>query len=67
MNLRAFVKQGKAAAIRDVVDLMASKNQGEKLLAVNAAPDFIEDHGHYFGSRLKPEEQRALIEFLKTF
>ena len=67
VNLRAFVKQGKTAAIRDVVDLMTSSNQGEKLLAVNAAPDFIEDHGHYFGSRLKPEEQRALIEFLKTF
>lgn len=38
-----------------------------KLLALNTAPDFIEDHGHEFGSRLPPEEQRALIEYLKTF
>jgi hypothetical protein len=38
-----------------------------RLLALNTAPDFIEDHGHEFGSRLSPEEQRALIEYLKTF
>lgn len=38
-----------------------------KLLALNTAPDFIEDHGHEFGSRLSPEQQRALIEYLKTF
>ncbi|HEX6086631.1 MAG TPA: hypothetical protein VF266_19025, partial [Thermoanaerobaculia bacterium] len=39
----------------------------EKLLALNTAPDFIEDHGHEFGSRLPPDQQRALIEYLKTF
>jgi hypothetical protein len=38
-----------------------------QLLPLNTAPDFIEDHGHQFGSRLSPEEQRALIEFMKTF
>ncbi len=54
-------------ALRDVVELMKAKDPAEKLLALNGAPDFIEDHGHYFGSRLTPEEQRALIEYLKTF
>lgn len=38
-----------------------------QLLPLNIAPDFIEDHGHQFGSRLSPGEQRALIEFMKTF
>ena len=61
------------------VDLVANINLRElvrdhggdadisKLLALNTAPDFIEDHGHQFGSRLSPGEQRALIEFMKTF
>ncbi len=38
-----------------------------QLLALNSAPDFIEDHGHEFGSRLAPAEQQALIEYMKTF
>jgi hypothetical protein len=38
-----------------------------QLLALSTAPDFIEDHGHEFGSRLTPTEQRALIEYMKTF
>jgi hypothetical protein len=38
-----------------------------QLLALNSAPDFIEDHGHEFGKRLAPAEQKALIEYLKTF
>jgi len=38
-----------------------------QLLALNTAPDFIEDHGHEFGSRLTPAEQRAVIEYMKTF
>lgn len=38
-----------------------------QLLALNSAPDFIEDHGHEFGKRLAPAEQTALIEYLKTF
>ena len=39
----------------------------ERLVALNGAPDFIEDHGHEFGSRLAPAEQQALIEYMKTF
>ena len=38
-----------------------------QLLAKNLAPDFIEDHGHTFGSNLPDADKRALIEFLKTF
>jgi hypothetical protein len=38
-----------------------------QMLAINGAPDFIEDHGHEFGSRLAPAQQRALIEYMKTF
>ncbi len=37
------------------------------LLKYNQAPDFIEDHGHLFGTDLPDEDKRALIEFLKTF
>jgi cytochrome c peroxidase len=38
------------------------------LLALNQAPDFIEDHGHdsHYGD-LTGAEKRALIEFMKTF
>lgn len=36
------------------------------LLKQNQAPDFIEDHGHYFGTDLPDEDKRSLIEFLKT-
>ena len=37
------------------------------LLKYNTAPDFIEDHGHEFGTDLPDEDKQALIEFLKTF
>jgi len=39
-----------------------------ELLALNQAPDFIEDHGHdsHFGE-LTDVEKRALIELMKTF
>ncbi|MBR8827511.1 MAG: hypothetical protein DSM107014_06315 [Gomphosphaeria aponina SAG 52.96 = DSM 107014] len=36
------------------------------LLKYNQAPDFIEDHGHYFGTDLPDEDKQALSEFLKT-
>jgi hypothetical protein len=37
------------------------------LLSKNLAPDFIEDHGHTFGSQLSDQDKLALIEFIKTF
>lgn len=36
------------------------------LLKNNQAPDFIEDHGHDFGTELSDQDKRSLIEFLKT-
>jgi hypothetical protein len=37
------------------------------LMDVNKCPDFIEDKGHMFGTKLPIADKRALIELLKTF
>lgn len=37
------------------------------LLKMSKCPDFVEDHGHYFGTELSDRDKRALIEFVKTF
>jgi hypothetical protein len=37
------------------------------LMAVNKCPDFIEDKGHMFGTKLPIEDKHALIALLKTF
>jgi hypothetical protein len=34
---------------------------------LNQCPDFIEDHGHTFGSDLPDDQKKALIEYMKTF
>jgi hypothetical protein len=31
------------------------------------APDFVQDHGHTYGTKLPDEDKKALIEYLKTF
>lgn len=36
------------------------------LLDINNCPDFVEDQGHYYGTKLPDADKRALIEFLKT-
>jgi len=36
-------------------------------LLVDNAPDFVQDHGHTYGSTLSDQDKRALIEYLKTF
>lgn len=36
------------------------------LISVNKCPDFIEDKGHPFGTKLPDADKRALIELLKT-
>ncbi|HEY2092164.1 MAG TPA: hypothetical protein VGJ81_09755 [Thermoanaerobaculia bacterium] len=38
-----------------------------QLLSVNKCPDFVEDKGHLFGTKLPDADKRALIELLKTF
>jgi hypothetical protein len=49
-------------------------NLAEPLLSLSACPDLVVNRGHYFGTSLFPEEpglsdedNRALLEFLKTF
>jgi len=37
------------------------------LIAANKCPDFIEDKGHEFGTKLPEKDKRDLIELLKTF
>jgi hypothetical protein len=37
------------------------------LLKISKCPDFVEDRGHYFGSKLPDADKRALIEYMKTF
>ncbi|HMJ60434.1 MAG TPA: hypothetical protein VK493_01685 [Bryobacteraceae bacterium] len=46
--------------------LLGRKGFDELLLQRNLAPDFVEDRGHEFGSKLPDEEKRALIEYVKT-
>jgi len=38
-----------------------------KFLAINKCPDFVEDKGHEFGTKLPMNDKLALIELLKTF
>lgn len=39
----------------------------QRLLMVNTIPDFIEDKGHYYGSKLSNDDKMALIEYMKHF
>lgn len=38
-----------------------------KMLELNTCPDFIEDRGHTFGSKLNDSQKLALIEYMKYF
>jgi hypothetical protein len=37
----------------------------KKLLELNTCPDFVEDRGHYFGTKLNDKEKHAVIEYMK--
>ena len=37
------------------------------LLKISKCPDFVQDRGHYFGTKLPDVDKQALIEYLKTF
>ena len=39
----------------------------QKLLELNTCPDFIEDRGHTFGSKLNDHEKKSLIAYMKHF
>ena len=43
------------------------KNLVPDLLKISKCPDFVQDRGHYFGTKLPDEDKRALIEYAKTF
>jgi len=42
------------------------KNLVPDLLKISKCPDFVQDRGHYFGTKLPDADKRALIEYLKT-
>jgi hypothetical protein len=69
----AVLKTKKALAeIKDEADQGKAlqqflKTAGPALLKVNKCPDFVEDRGHEFGTKLPEADKLALIEFLKTF
>lgn len=70
VDLRALIREHRHPVLATVADVLTHPSRAElatQLLAMNGAPDFIEDHGHEFGSRLAPAQQRALIEYMKTF
>ncbi|HEX8028249.1 MAG TPA: hypothetical protein VF491_07310 [Vicinamibacterales bacterium] len=50
-----------------LLNLFSDESIYRRMLRNNAAPDFILDKGHIFGSGLPDADKRALIEFLKTF
>ena len=39
----------------------------QRMLELNTVPDFIEDRGHTFGSKLSDEDKKALVEYVKYF
>jgi hypothetical protein len=51
-----------AEASREVL-----KNLVPDLMKISKCPDFVQDRGHYFGTKLPDADKRALIEYLKTF
>jgi hypothetical protein len=42
------------------------ENLAPDLMSISKCPDFIEDRGHLFGTKLSDADKRALIEFVKT-
>ena len=55
-----------AKVLQSLVNFIPDEVLAPILLKNNQSPDFIEDHGHDFGTDLPDEDKQALIEFLKT-
>jgi hypothetical protein len=70
--LRASVEIRKQHLIGEQAYAVIAKQAGPALMAASKCPDFVLDHGHYFGDVLDPdpakndEAKEALIAFLKT-
>jgi len=60
--IQVRVKRLDADASRAVM-----KNLVPDLLRISKCPDFVQDRGHYFGTKLPDADKQALIEYLKTF
>ncbi len=43
------------------------RNLVPDLLKISKCPDFVQDRGHYFGTKLSDSDKHALIEYMKTF
>ena len=54
-----------AASVKPTTDLMR-REVAPLLFRLSKCPDFVEDRGHDFGTKLSDADKRALIEFLKT-
>ena len=55
------------AVLQSLVKLVPDEVLTPLLLKYNQAPDFNENHGHDYGTKLSDEDKLALIEFIKTF
>ena len=70
--LRASIEIRKQHLIGEEAYAVIAKKAGPALIAASKCPDFVLDHGHYFGDVLDPdpakndEAKEALIAFLKT-
>jgi hypothetical protein len=70
--LRASVQIRKQRLVGEEAYAVIAKQAGAALIAASKCPDFVLDHGHYFGENLDPdpvkndEAKEALIAFLKT-
>jgi len=59
--------RAKFAELQTKNHAVAVRMMMRKMLEVNVCPDFIEDRGHTYGSRLSNDDKRALIEYMKYF
>jgi hypothetical protein len=70
--LKASVEIRNRRLIGEEAYSVIAKQAGPALMAASKCPDFVLDHGHYFGEVLDPdpakndEAKEALIAFLKT-
>ena len=70
--LKASVQIQKQHLVGEEAYAVIAKQAGPALIAASKCPDFVLDHGHYFGDVLDPdpakndETKEALIAFLKT-
>jgi hypothetical protein len=55
------------ALTRFFCSLTSGGHLNDLFLPLDNSPDFVEDRGHTFGSKLSDSDKKALIEYMKTF